>query len=102
MRMLGFVLEYLTPQCAADKNRTGKADDVSREMPERDAKVLEILIQEGYFRIVIKQLSPMALSIRLAVMTLLTNTWRGGETSGNRLEILVACRISQRTVPPLV
>ena len=45
----GFVLEYVTPKFAADKNRKSVVDEFSREMLERDAKVLEILMQEGYF-----------------------------------------------------
>lgn len=46
----GFILEYISPQFAADKNRKSMVDEFSREMLEREAKVLEILMQEGYFR----------------------------------------------------
>ena len=44
----GFVLEYVTPQLVADKNRKSTVDKFSMEMLERDVKVLEILVQEGY------------------------------------------------------
>lgn len=45
----GFALAYVAPEFAADKNRKSMVDEFSRVMLERDAKVLEILMQEGYF-----------------------------------------------------
>lgn len=45
----GFVLEYVSPQFAIDKNRKSIVDEFSKVMLERDAKVLEYLMEEGYF-----------------------------------------------------
>lgn len=45
----GFTLEYVEPQFAVSRNRKSDVDEFSKEMLNRDAKVLEILIQEGYF-----------------------------------------------------
>ena len=45
----GFVLAYVSPEFAADKNRKSIVDEFSKVMLERDAKVLELLMQEGYF-----------------------------------------------------
>ena len=45
----GFVLAYVSPEFAADKNRKSIVDEFSKVMLERDAKVLEFLMQEGYF-----------------------------------------------------
>lgn len=45
----GFTLEYLKPQSAIDVNRKTILDDFSQIMLEREARVLELLIQEGYF-----------------------------------------------------
>ncbi len=45
----GFSLEYILPQLAIEKNRKSPVDEFSREMLNRDARVLEMLVQEGYF-----------------------------------------------------
>ncbi len=45
----GFALEFLEPQLAIDVNRKTILDDFSQVMLEREALVLELLIQEGYF-----------------------------------------------------
>lgn len=45
----GFTLEFLNPQLAIDVNRENILDDVCQVMLEREALVLELLIQEGYF-----------------------------------------------------
>lgn len=45
----GVTLEYVNPQFAIDVNRENIMDDFSRGMLEREALVLELLIQEGYF-----------------------------------------------------
>lgn len=45
----GFTLEFLEPQLAIDANRKTILDDFNRAMLEREALVLELLIQEGYF-----------------------------------------------------
>lgn len=45
----GFTLEFLEPQHAIDVNRKTIVDDFSQTMLEREALVLELLIQEGYF-----------------------------------------------------
>ena len=45
----GFALEFLKPQLAIDVNRKTILDDFTRVMLEREALVLELLIQEGYF-----------------------------------------------------
>lgn len=45
----GFTLEFLEPQLAIKVNRTTILDDFSQIMLEREALVLELLIQEGYF-----------------------------------------------------
>ena len=44
-----FTLEFLEPQLAIDVNRETVLDDFSQVMLEREALVLELLIQEGYF-----------------------------------------------------
>lgn len=44
-----FVLEYVAPQFAADKNRNCTINEFDKVMLERDAKVLDILMLEGYF-----------------------------------------------------
>ncbi len=46
----GFTLEYLKPQDAIRTNRETIMDDFRQVMLEREALVLELLIQEGYFR----------------------------------------------------
>lgn len=45
----GFTLEVLEPQLAINVNRETMLDDSSQVMLEREALVLELLIQEGYF-----------------------------------------------------
>lgn len=45
----GFTLEFLDPQRAIDVNRETILDDFSQVMLEREALVLELLLQEGYF-----------------------------------------------------
>ncbi|MDE7250646.1 MAG: NUDIX domain-containing protein [Lachnospiraceae bacterium] len=45
----GFTLEFLEPQAAIDVNRGAILDEFSQVMLEREALVLELLIQEGYF-----------------------------------------------------
>lgn len=45
----GFTLEFLEPQLAIDVNRETMLDDFRQVMLEREALVLELLIQEGYF-----------------------------------------------------
>ncbi len=45
----GFTLEFLKPQLAIDVNRKTILDDFTQIMLEREALVLELLIQEGYF-----------------------------------------------------
>ena len=45
----GFTLEFLKPQLAIDVNRETILDDFTQVMLEREALVLELLIQEGYF-----------------------------------------------------
>ncbi len=45
----GFTLEFLKPQLAIEVNRKTILDDFSQVMLEREALVLELLIQEGYF-----------------------------------------------------
>lgn len=45
----GFTLEFLKPQLAIDVNRKTILDDFTQVMLEREALVLELLIQEGYF-----------------------------------------------------
>lgn len=45
----GFTLEFLKPQLAIEVNRKTILDDFSQVMLEREALVLEFLIQEGYF-----------------------------------------------------
>ncbi len=45
----GFTLEFLKPQLAIDVNRETILDDFTQIMLEREALVLELLIQEGYF-----------------------------------------------------
>lgn len=45
----GFVLEFMSPQIAMNINKKNISDDLSRNvMIERDTKVLELLVQEGY------------------------------------------------------
>lgn len=46
----GFTLEFLEPQLAIDVNRKTILDDFTQVMLEREALVLELLIQEGYFK----------------------------------------------------
>lgn len=45
----GFTLQFLDPQPAIDVNRETVLDDFTQVMLEREALVLELLIQEGYF-----------------------------------------------------
>lgn len=45
----GFTLTFLEPQLAIDKNRRNVPDDFNQAMLEREARVLELLLQEGYF-----------------------------------------------------
>lgn len=45
----GFTLKFVEPQLAIDTNRTNVLDDFNQVMLEREARVLELLIQEGYF-----------------------------------------------------
>lgn len=45
----GFTLEFLEPQHAIDVNRKTRLDDFNQIMVEREALVLQLLIQEGYF-----------------------------------------------------
>lgn len=45
----GFTLAFLEPQSAIEVNRETVLDDFSQVMLEREALVLELLIQEGYF-----------------------------------------------------
>ena len=45
----GFTLEFLEPRRAIEANRKCIIDDFSQVMVEREALVLERLIQEGYF-----------------------------------------------------
>ena len=45
----GFTLKFLNPQLAIDTNRKNVLDDFNQVLLEREARVLELLIQEGYF-----------------------------------------------------
>ncbi len=45
----GFTFEFLKPQLAIGVNRKTILDDFAQVMLEREALVLELLIQEGYF-----------------------------------------------------
>lgn len=45
----GFTLTFLKPQLAIDRNRRNQLDDFNQVMLEREARVLELLLQEGYF-----------------------------------------------------
>lgn len=45
----GFTLAFLKPQLAIDVNRKATMDDFNQTMLEREALVLELLVQEGYF-----------------------------------------------------
>ena len=45
----GFVLEYILPQEAIDINKRNHSEAVDQIMLEREIKVLELLIKEGYF-----------------------------------------------------
>ncbi len=45
----GFTLEYLNPQYAINVNKKTVLDEFTQVMLEREALVLELLIQEGYF-----------------------------------------------------
>ncbi len=45
----GFTLEFLEPQLAIEVNRETILDEFNQVMLEREALVLELLIQEGYF-----------------------------------------------------
>ncbi len=48
----GFTLELMNPEYAIDVNRKNSlVDDFERVMLEREARVLELLIQEGYFHV---------------------------------------------------
>lgn len=48
-----FTLEWVRPEIAIDTNHNhdhfGKSTEIARHMFEREAKVLELLLQEGYF-----------------------------------------------------
>lgn len=44
-----FTLEFVTPQQAVKANEENKWEEADRNMLAREAKVLEILIKEGYF-----------------------------------------------------
>ena len=46
----GFTLEFPEPQLAINVNRETILDDFTQVMLEREALVLELLIQEGYFK----------------------------------------------------
>ena len=46
----GFTLEFLEPHLAIDVNRETILDDFTQVMLEREALVLELLIQEGYLK----------------------------------------------------
>lgn len=45
----GFTLEYITPREAINVNRQNEIAKVDRVMLQREVKVLELLMQEGYF-----------------------------------------------------
>ena len=45
-----FTLEFLEPRLAIDTNRKNVLDDYRNVMWEQEAMVLELLIQEGYFK----------------------------------------------------
>lgn len=45
----GFTLDFVDPQLAIDVNRENALDDLDPVMLEREARVLELLIQERYF-----------------------------------------------------
>ena len=45
----GFTLEFVEPRLAIEVNRETKLDDFNQILLEREARVLELLIQEGYF-----------------------------------------------------
>lgn len=45
----GFSLEWIYPQFAITKNRKSELADFDKVMAEREARVLELLIEEGYF-----------------------------------------------------
>lgn len=45
----GFILKYVYPQEAIKANRQNQSQEVAKLMIEREAKVLELLISEGYF-----------------------------------------------------
>lgn len=45
----GVTLQFMNPQLAIDTNRKNVLDDFNQIMLEREAQVLELLIQEGYF-----------------------------------------------------
>ena len=45
----GFTLRFADPQLVINVNRGNTSDDADRVMLEREARVLELLIQEGYF-----------------------------------------------------
>ena len=44
-----FTLEYVKPEKAIDANRNRDHGPKSRQMIEREARVLELLMEEGYF-----------------------------------------------------
>ena len=52
----GFTLKFLNPQLAIDTNRKNVLDDFNQVMLEREARVLELLIQEGYFENALKDM----------------------------------------------
>jgi len=45
-----FTLEIVDPRIAINTNRSGNRDPKKKDMLEREAKVLEMLIEEGYFQ----------------------------------------------------
>ena len=45
----GFTLEFLKPQSAIERNRKNMGNDLHPEILERDAGVLALLMQEGFF-----------------------------------------------------
>ena len=46
----GFTLQFVNPQLAIDTNRRGISDEIFQVMMEREARVLELLMNEGYFK----------------------------------------------------
>lgn len=45
----GFILVFTDPQTAIEANRKCKVEEFSQPMVEREARVLEMLVAEGYF-----------------------------------------------------